>query len=189
VGDGMVSWALLYGCSWAEPAVVEAARQGASIIRCQCTDTDQCAGFDYEALDRLGFELVVTVAWRHIVPDYILAVPRGVIGFHSAKLPEHPGRAPVPWTLLRGDSHAYMTMLYLTDEPDAGDIVAEWSWPIKERSAAALNVSMGYAAGLLLKDRLPAVLAGHAPRQPQDRSKRGPLTKANGWQLLPEDRR
>ena len=153
---------------------------GADVFRCSCTDTDQCSGFDYPT----GYDLVVTVAWRHMVPDAILSAPLGVVGFHSAKLPEYPGRAPVPWTLLRGDPFAWTTMLYLTPEPDAGDIVDAMSFPVAGLSARDINTRSGEDAALLLMAHFEGLLNGTAPRTPQDRSKRGPLTTADGWRRL-----
>ena len=80
-------------------------------------------------------------------------------------------------------------MLFLTDEPDAGDIIDYREIRIKPRMTARdINVLMGETSAEMLRQHLPALLAGTAPRTPQDRSRRGPLTTANGWQLLPEDR-
>jgi hypothetical protein len=180
----MVRALLLTGATWSDVAGKHwwPATHGWSF--CDCTDTDQCPGYEY----RPGYDLIITVGWRHLVPKDILdQTPLGVIGFHSAQLPEYPGRAPVPWAILRGDTVTHNTMLYLTDEPDAGDIIDHREVPVT--TASEMNRRMGETAAEMLRQHLPALLAGTAPRTPQDRSRRGPLTKANGWQLLPEDRR
>lgn len=176
----MVRWALLCGMPWGEPAVRVAELYRGEVMRCGCTTTDQCAGFAYPT----GYDLIVTVAWRHMVPDDILAAPLGVVGFHSAKLPEYPGRAPVAWTLLRGDELAYQTMLYLTDEPDAGDIIDERSVPVEGMTAQDINAWCGRASAEMLSRHLSGLRAGTAPRTPQDRSRRGPMTTADGWRRL-----
>lgn len=185
----MVRWAFLYGMSWARPCLATAIANEALIDQCRCTDTDQCSGYDYAPIRDDAPDLLVTVAWRHLVPPDLLASCRlGVVGFHSARLPEYPGRAPVPWAILRGDTVTAQTMLFLTDEPDAGDVIDSREVPVLE-SARGINTLMGYAAADMLEHHLPALLLGRAARTPQDRSRRGPLTTANGWQLLPEDRR
>jgi methionyl-tRNA formyltransferase len=74
-------------------------------------------------------DLVVVAGWRRLVP--ILAP---TVGFHSAKLPEYPGRAPVPNALLRGDSTITNTMLWLSDDIDSGDIIDEWEFPLTGRT-------------------------------------------------------
>jgi methionyl-tRNA formyltransferase len=157
---------------------------------CYCTDVRECStnSIITKRLLRERYDLIVTVGWRHLVHHKVIdQTPLGVVGFHSAKLPEYPGRAPVPWAILRGDTVTHNTMLFLTDEPDAGDIIDHREVPVT--TASDMNRRMGETAAEMLRQHLPALLAGTAPRTPQDRSRRGPLTKANGWQLLPEDRR
>lgn len=168
------------GMSWLAP--VWKAFPGLPSVMCQCTDEFQCRGADFTPVA----DVIITVGWRHFVPPEVVA-RRTVVGFHSAKLPEYPGRAPVPWAILRGDAETANTMLYLTDEPDAGDIID--SRPIPVTTASEMNRRMGETAAEMLRQHLPALLTGSAPRTPQDRSRRGPLTTANGWSLLPEDRR
>jgi methionyl-tRNA formyltransferase len=189
----MVSWEYLYSTSHGEhPGFETQWRFGGvdTIDKCDCTDTTQCAGYYWDRIREEKPDLIITAFWRHLVPKDILdSTPLGVVGFHSAKLPEYPGRAPVPWTLIRGDEYAYQTMLFLTDEPDAGDIIDQYDFKVDGATASSLNNSLSGATTYLLRQHLPALLAGTAPRTPQDRSKRGPLTKANGWQLLPEARR
>ncbi len=150
---------------------------------CGCTETVDCDGWGIEYPDD---GLLVTVGWRHLVPDEVLARCT-VVGFHSARLPEYPGRAPVPWAILRGDATTDNTMLYLTEEPDAGDIIDRRTIPVT--TASEMNRRMGETAAEMLRPPLPALLTGRAVREPQDRTRRGPLTTSDGWALLPEDRR
>jgi methionyl-tRNA formyltransferase len=184
----MVNALLLLGCEWSAPALGEWPRR-LEWDACGCTNEGQCAGAEGIWTDaRTGFDLIVTVGWRHLVPADILAsTPLGVVGFHSALLPEYPGRAPVPWAILRGDEFTANTMLYLTDEPDAGDIIDRRTIPVT--TAAEMNRRMGETAAEMLRQHLPALLTGTAPRTPQDRTRRGPLTTADGWQRLTEAQR
>src|SRR3990167_5729893 len=70
-------------------------------------------------------QLIVVAGWRHLIPPDVLAQPPlGVVGFHSAKLPAHPGRAPIYGTLLRGDERTYNTMLFL-DAPVARGVLID----------------------------------------------------------------
>ena len=176
---------LLLGCTWSFPALGEWPRKR-EWDACGCTNERQCAGAEGVYTDaRTGYDLIVTVGWRHLVPKDILdSTPLGVVGFHSARLPEYPGRAPVPWAILRGDTVTHNTMLYLTDEPDAGDIIDFREVPVT--TASEMNRRMGETAAEMLRQHLPALLAGTAPRHPQDRTRRGPLTTADGWKRLPE---
>ncbi len=148
---------------------------------CRCTDTEQCPGIG--PLIGTPVDLLITVGFRHLVPQEAFGMTRlGVVGFHSAKLPEYPGRAPVPWAILRGDATTENTMLYLTSEPDAGDIIDSRVIPVT--TPEEMNRRMGETAAEMLRQHLPALLAGTAPRTPQDLTKRGPLTTADGWARL-----
>ena len=131
-------------------------------------------------------DLIVVAGWRHLIPADVLANPRlGTVGFHSAKLPEYPGRAPVPWTLLRGDSFAYNTMLFLDEGVDSGDIIDERVTAVMgDDTPETLYDWMAMTAVDMLLTHLPALLAGTAPRTPQDQSRRGPLTTKDGWDRL-----
>jgi methionyl-tRNA formyltransferase len=128
-------------------------------------------------------DLIVVAGWRHLIPPEVLAIPRlGTVGFHSAKLPEYPGRAPVYWTLLRGDDFAWNTMLHLTEEPDAGDIIDEDFLPLTDnRTPDAIYEWVARSDAMMLRKHLPALLDGTAPRAPQDRGLRGPLTTKDGY--------
>ena len=188
----MVSYAVLTGrMAWLRPVDDLVRRDG--YVSCDCTEEFECdwPTSAYPGGKRSWYrpvDLIVTVGWRHLVPADILAsTPLGVVGFHSARLPEHPGRAPVPWAILRGDTTTHNTMLFLTDEPDAGDIIDFREVPVT--TASEMNRRMGETAAEMLRQHLPALLAGTAPRTPQDRSRRGPLTTTDGWRLLPEDKR
>lgn len=128
-------------------------------------------------------DLIIVAGWRHLLPKAVLAVPRlGVVGFHSAKLPEYPGRAPVPWTLLRGDAYAYNTMLFLDEGVDTGDIIDfERTMIADDESPLTLYDWMASTDVRMLKRNLPLLKEGAAPRTPQDMTKRGPVTTKDGW--------
>lgn len=133
--------------------------------------------------------LIVVAGWRRLIPPDILRLAP-TVGFHSAKLPEYPGRAPVPWTLIRGDDFAYNTLFYLDDGIDSGDIIAERRIRVYPSDTPdVIYYHMGRTAAEMLTEHLPALLDGTAPRTPQDRSRRGPLTTADGWALWQETRR
>jgi methionyl-tRNA formyltransferase len=136
-------------------------------------------------------DLVVVAGWRRLVP-----VVAPTVGFHSAKLPDYPGRAPVANAILRGDPTLTNTMLWLTDSgvPDDGDIIDEWEFPLTEidecgccdrdRSPDEIYAEIGETSALMLRRHWQALFDGSAPRRPQDPSKRGPMTRADAWERI-----
>lgn len=132
-----------------------------------------------------GPRLIVVAGYRRLLPKHILDIAP-TIGFHSAKLPEYPGRAPVAWAYLRDDGHTYNTMLYLDAGVDSGDVIADRYIPLSTPEATYGHIAATCVE--MLAEHLPALLAGTAPRSPQDPSRRGPLTAASGWDLLKKRR-
>jgi len=127
----------------------------------------------------LSPDLVVVAGWRKLVP-----IMAPTVGWHSAKLPEYPGRAPVPNAILRGDPTLTNTMLWLDDGVDTGDIIDEWEFPIVGRTPDDIYEEIGETSALMLRLHWGGLLDGTAPRSPQDMSKRGALTPADAWSLL-----
>ena len=128
-------------------------------------------------------DLIVVAGWRHLLPRSVLRLAP-TVGFHSAKLPEYPGRAPVPWTFLRGDTHAWNTMLYLDEGIDTGDVVDARALELRPNDTPdSVYRWIGESSVEMLALHLTGLLSGTAPRLPQDFSRRGPVTTKDGWQL------
>jgi methionyl-tRNA formyltransferase len=125
--------------------------------------------------------LIIVAGWRRLIAAEYLAIAP-TVGFHSAKLPEYPGRAPVPWTLVRGDQYAWNTLLYLDEGIDSGDIIDQRAIRLfPSDTPQSIYGQMAKTAAAMLTEHLPALLEGTAPRTPQDLSKRGPVTTKDGW--------
>lgn len=133
-----------------------------------------------QVLDAYSPDLVVVAGWRKLVP---IVAP--TVGFHSAKLPEYPGRAPVANAILRGDKTLTNTMLWLDDGIDTGDIIDTSTFPI-QRDPDAIYHRIGRTSAEMLRHHWKGLLRGPVayPGEPQDMSKRGPLTPADAWQHI-----
>lgn len=135
-------------------------------------------------LEAIEPDLVVVCGWRRIIKPWHLRQST-FVGFHSAKLPEYPGRAPVPWTLVRRDREAWTTLFYLDEGVDTGDIIDSASVPVTDNATVeSIYADLAQADIALLRKHLDGILAGSAPRTPQDPAKRGPLTTKDGWDRL-----
>ena len=88
---------------------------------------------------------------------------------HGSLLPRYRGRAPVNWAVLHGERETGATLHYMTEKPDAGDIVAQSAVPIlPDDTAREVFDKVTVAAEIALDGVLPALIAGTAPRVPQD---------------------
>jgi methionyl-tRNA formyltransferase len=94
---------------------------------------------------------------------------RGALNVHGSLLPFYRGRAPVNWAVLHGERHTGATLHYMTEKPDAGDIVARQSVPIlPDDTARVVFDKVTVAAEICLDAALPGLMAGTAPRLPND---------------------
>jgi methionyl-tRNA formyltransferase len=108
--------------------------------------------------------------YRKMLKAPLLALPaRGALNMHGSLLPKYRGRAPVNWAVLHGERETGATLHYMTEKPDNGDIVAQSAVPIlPDDTAQEVFDKVTVAAEVALDGVLPALIAGTAPRRPQD---------------------
>jgi methionyl-tRNA formyltransferase len=93
-----------------------------------------------------------------------------VSGMHPTLLPRHRGRAPIPWAILSGLARTGVTLFEITDPTaDSGPIVGQVDVPIAaDETATSLYEALNEAHLDLIRSCVPRILAGTAPRIPQD---------------------
>ena len=108
--------------------------------------------------------------YRHMLPQAVLDVAPAY-NMHGSMLPQFRGRAPVNWAVLKGATETGATLHEMTAKPDAGAIVAQTAVPIlPDDTAHEVFGKVTVAAEQTLWRVLPALLAGTAPRIPNDLS-------------------
>ena len=122
-----------------------------------------------EEIAALRPDLVVVVGFSQIIPPSILGIPpMGVIGFHTAVLPGRRGSSPVIWAMIDGLEESGVTMFYMDEGIDTGDVIAIERFPIEADDHAADVLRKADDATLhLLRAHLDGILDGTAPRVPQ----------------------
>ena len=108
--------------------------------------------------------------YRLMLKGPLLAVAaRGALNMHGSLLPKYRGRVPVNWAIIHGETETGATLHYMTEKPDNGDIVAQASVPIlPDDTAGEVFGKVTLAAEAILHDAVPGLVAGMAPRRPQD---------------------
>jgi methionyl-tRNA formyltransferase len=116
--------------------------------------------------------LAFVIGWSQLCRRDFLSVPRsGCIGFHPARLPEHRGRAVIPWTILEGYSETGATLFWMDEGMDSGDILAQACVPVaEEETARSLYEKHMHALRGMLTGAIPRLRDGTAPRMPQAHS-------------------
>jgi methionyl-tRNA formyltransferase len=122
------------------------------------------------AVRRLRPDLIFSFYYRRLLGKALLECPRlGAINLHGSLLPKYRGRAPVNWVLVHGESVTGVTLHYMDERADHGDIIAQRPVRIEiEDTAFTLSRKLTAAACALLADLYPAMALGRAPRTPQD---------------------
>ena len=125
-----------------------------------------------EALRALGADVFVVFAYGQILPPTVLAVPRvACLNLHASLLPRHRGAAPIQAAILAGDAESGLTVMYMDEGLDTGDILLETRFRLApHETGGSLHDRLAALAPDALLDALDRLAAGTAPRQPQDNS-------------------
>lgn len=126
-----------------------------------------------EKIKRLQPDVLFSFYYRNMVRPEVLAIPRiGAFNLHGSLLPSYRGRCPVNWVLVNGEEQTGVTLHYMVEKPDAGDIVGRKAVKIDfEDTARTLYDKLCEAAGGLLDELLPEMKKGKIPRIKQDLSR------------------
>jgi methionyl-tRNA formyltransferase len=138
-----------------------------------------------EALRELAPDLIVLADYGQLIPRVLIDLPpRGFLNLHPSALPRWRGAAPIPATILAGDTESAVTLMVLTEEMDAGPIVATEPLEVRpDDTAVTLEERAAAVAAHLLRRVLPEWLAGELAARPQPAegvTTTRPLRRADG---------
>lgn len=107
-------------------------------------------------------DLIVTAAFGQILPTPILEAPKyGCINVHASLLPELRGGAPIHYSILQGKPKTGVTIMYMVEKLDAGDILTQVEVPIEERDhVGTLHDKLSAAGAKLLSETIPSLVKG-----------------------------
>lgn len=125
-----------------------------------------------EELDKvlsLKPDLIITAAFGQILPKELLESPKyGCINLHASLLPKYRGGAPIHHAIMNGEKETGVTLMYMVEALDAGDMIAKRSIPIeRDDHVGSMFEKLAKLAADLLKDTLPAFLRGEIKAVPQ----------------------
>jgi len=115
-------------------------------------------------------DMLFSFYFRQMLKAPLLRLPkRGALNMHGSLLPAYRGRAPVNWVLVRGEKETGVTLHYMDEKPDHGEIVAQESVAIdRDDTALTLTHKLAQAARRALRGAIPLLEAGRAPRIVQE---------------------
>lgn len=121
-------------------------------------------------IERWHPDLLLALGWYYMIPRKVReAVPLGCAGIHVSLLPKYRGGAPIPWAIINGETESGITFFYLGNGVDNGEIIAQEKYTIEQDDTCATVYEKATLASIkVLRKYLPRIVAGTAPRIPQD---------------------
>lgn len=118
-------------------------------------------------------DLIVTAAFGQLLPKELLDAPKyGCINVHASLLPELRGGAPIHYSILQGKDKTGITIMYMAEKLDAGDILTQEEVHIEDRdTVGTLHDKLSEAGVKLLSETIPQLLAGKLTPEQQDDTK------------------
>lgn len=148
------------------PVKVEAEKHGIPVLQPEKMRSPESVA----ALAAFEPDLIVTAAYGQILPKSVLALPKhGCINVHASLLPKYRGGAPIQHSILKGEAVTGVTIMYMAEGLDTGDMLAVTEVPITDGDTGGSMFEKLSAAGAeLLKRTLPELLSGKLQAVPQN---------------------
>jgi len=130
---------------------------------------------DPEAIDQIHAvapDVIVVMAYGQILPRSVLDIPKiASLNLHASLLPRWRGAAPIQAAIAAGDRETGMTVMYMDEGLDTGDILLQRKIDISPaETGATLHDRLAQIAPEALLESLRLLAAGNAPRIPQDKT-------------------
>ena len=125
-----------------------------------------------ELLDCYKPEIIVVVAYGKILPLNVIEYPKfGCINLHVSLLPKYRGAAPMQRAIMEGESETGVTVMYMAEGLDTGDIISVEKFPIlPDDDFEAIHDRSADVGGKLLSGTIEEIYNGTATRTKQDDS-------------------
>jgi len=130
-------------------------------------------------------DIIVVVGWSQLISQAVIDSAKvGVIGFHPAKLPKDRGRSVLAWQISEGYTKGAVTMFWIDEGVDSGDIIAQEEYDIEYEDTIREVLDKVYSiSAKLFKTGYPIIASGIRAGTLQDHSQatyRSLRTKENG---------
>lgn len=117
----------------------------------------------YSRLLEIQPDIIITAAYGQLVPKKILEIPKyKCINVHGSLLPKLRGGAPIQYSILEGHEKTGVTIMYMVEKLDAGDMISKVEFPILESdNYQSIHDKMSVLGTELLQKTLPDIFANN----------------------------
>jgi methionyl-tRNA formyltransferase/RimJ/RimL family protein N-acetyltransferase len=121
-------------------------------------------------VQKMSPDLIFVNSYSMLLHPEILSIPaNNAINVHGALLPEYRGANPTQWAIINNEPYAGVTLHYMTDLVDQGDIISQKKVPLNfEDTWLEIQARVADATEKMLADEIPKILAGTNVRVQQD---------------------
>jgi methionyl-tRNA formyltransferase len=128
-----------------------------------------------DAVARIASEapdLIVVVAYGHILPKAVLDIPRRMcVNVHASLLPKYRGAAPINWAVAGGETETGITIMKMDEGMDTGPMLYVRKVPIgDEDTAESMYGKLSDLGAQALVEALRRLREGTLFETPQDSS-------------------
>ena len=139
---------------------------------------------DYQKILDINPDIIITCAYGQIIPKVLLDLPRlGCVNVHASYLPKLRGGAPLNHAIIDGYDYTGVTIMYMDEKMDNGDIIKLYKYDIKDTDTYddLVNV-LSIEGAKLLESTLPSIVDGT-----NDRIKQNEDEVTFAWVIKRED--
>jgi methionyl-tRNA formyltransferase len=123
-----------------------------------------------EYLTQFHPDAIVVVAYGHIIPQWMIELPRlGCLNVHASLLPRYRGAAPIQWAIIRGEEKTGVTTMMIDAGLDTGGILLQREISISDDdTGATLSEKLAPLGAELMVETLRGIAEGKIQPRPQD---------------------
>lgn len=109
-----------------------------------------------EQLKAAAPDVIAVAAYGQILPKEVLDIPLlGCINVHGSLLPRFRGAAPIQRSIIAGDEETGITIMYMAEGLDTGDMLAKAATPIGDKTGEQLHDELAVMGAKLLVETMP----------------------------------
>ena len=117
---------------------------------------------EYQKIIDINPDIIITCAYGQIIPKVLLDLPKfKCINVHASLLPKYRGGAPIHASILNGDEFTGITIMYMAEGMDDGNIIKQEKIKIEDKDDIdTLSNKLSVLGANLLIETLPSILDG-----------------------------
>jgi len=125
---------------------------------------------DYQTIIDSKPDIIITCAYGKIIPKVLIDYPKyGCVNIHASLLPKYRGAAPIQWAMINGEKITGITLMYMDEFMDTGDIIDKVTYEIKDSDdIGSLHDELSKLGGQILNNNLEYLISGNVKREKQD---------------------